>query len=383
MDVLYSVLLLLLGAKIGGELVEHVGYPSIIGELAGGIILGPSLLNLVDAGGVLERFAYMGILLLMFLAGAETNVRDMAKEGKTSLLVALCGVALPMALGFGISSAYGYGTLESLFIGAALTATSVGITVRVLLDMGRLNSPVGLTILGAAVIDDIIAVIILTVLAGVATANGFSLLGVGRILVVMAGFFIFTIVAGYALVRRIAPLTHMLKTEAAVESVALIFILVLSLLAEEMYVAGITGSFIAGILIAQTPEKGHVVNNTKVIGYAFFIPMFFATVGTLVDLNAVRDVGVFGILLVIVAIAGKLLASFSACLVHRFNKRDALAVGVGMTPRMEVAIVIANTGLVTGIIGPPLYTAIILMAFATTLITPPLLHMLLPVNIRP
>ena len=376
MDILVSVLLLLLGAKIGGELVEHLGYPSIIGELAGGIILGPSLLNLVDVGGVLERFSYMGILLLMFLSGAETNIRDLAKEGKTSFLVAVCGVALPMALGFGLSSAYGYGTLESLFIGAALTATSVGITVRVLLDMGKLNTPVGLTILGAAVIDDIIAVIILTVLAGVATVEGFSILGVGWILVVMAGFFVVSLVAGYALVNRIIPLTHMLKTEAAVESVALIFILVLSLLAEEMYVAGITGSFIAGILIAQTPEKGHVVNNTKVVGYAFFIPMFFATVGTLVDLHAISGVGVYGILLIIVAIAGKVLASFSACLVHCFKKRDALAVGVGMTPRMEVAIVIANTGLIAGIIESPLYTAIIIMAFATTLITPPLLRLL-------
>jgi Kef-type K+ transport system membrane component KefB len=322
----------------------------------------------------------MGILLLMFLAGAETNVRDLAKEGKISALVAISGVSLPLILGFGLSMAYGYGTLESLFIGAALTATSVGITVRVLLDSGHLNSPVGLTILGAAVIDDIIAVLILTLLAGVATAEGFSLLGVGKVLAVMGAFFVIAIVVGYALVKRIIPLTHMLRTEAAVESVALIFILVLSLLAEEMYVAGISGSFIAGVLIAQTPEKGHVVNNTKVVGYAFFIPMFFATVGALVDVKGIGAVGTFGVLLIAVAIAGKVLASFSTCIVHCFKKRDALVVGVGMVPRMEVAIVIANTGLVAGIIDSPLYTAVILMAFATTLITPPLLRILLPVN---
>jgi Kef-type K+ transport system membrane component KefB len=380
MDVLVSILLLLLGAKVGGELVEHLGYPSIIGELAGGIVLGPSVLSLVEPGVVLERFAYMGILLLMFLAGAETNVRDLAKEGKISALVAISGVSLPLILGFGLSMAYGYGTLESLFIGAALTATSVGITVRVLLDSGHLNSPVGLTILGAAVIDDIIAVLILTLLAGVATAEGFSLLGVGKVLAVMGAFFVIAIVVGYALVKRIIPLTHMLRTEAAVESVALIFILVLSLLAEEMYVAGISGSFIAGVLIAQTPEKGHVVNNTKVVGYAFFIPMFFATVGALVDVKGIGAVGTFGVLLIAVAIAGKVLASFSTCIVHCFKKRDALVVGVGMVPRMEVAIVIANTGLVAGIIDSPLYTAVILMAFATTLITPPLLRILLPVN---
>lgn len=373
MNILLTFVLLLAMAKLGGELVEHLRYPSILGELAGGIILGPSVLGVIDVSGAVESVGYIGILLLMFLAGAETNLEDLSRTGKTAVVVAMFGVIVPFVFGASLAMAYGYTVIVSLFVGATLAATSVGITVRVLLDAGRLNTPVGLTILGAAVMDDIIAVLVLTILAGVASASRIGAFQVARILLLMAGFFILAAIIGRVVVGKVILLTHMLKTEDAVESLAIIFILLLSLLAEEMYVAGITGSFVAGLIIARTPEKDHVVMNTKVIGYAFFIPLFFAMVGARADIRAVGAVGLFGVALVAVAVGGKVVASYAACRCRKVCRRDAFAIGIGMTPRMEVALVIANTGLVSGIIGTDLYAAVILMAFATTLVTPPLL----------
>jgi len=377
MDLLVDILILLVVAKIGGEIAEHFNYPSIIGELFGGILVGPTFVGAVAIEGGIERFAYIGILLLMFLAGTETSVSDLSKTGKTSVIMAFMGVAVPFALGFGACRAWGYGFYGSLFVGTALSATSVGISVRVLYELGELRSLIGSTILGSAILDDIISVVLVTIISGAAISGNVSVVAMAKVLSLMVAFFAIAYVFMRVFVVRAMRLIQSFRTESAVESWALILVLAFAILAEEMYVAGITGSFVAGMVVARTPEKNIIITNSKVIGYAFFIPFFFASIGAQVDMAEFMDAGTLGLLIIVVAIVGKVFAGFLACKASRLPNDIALVIGTGMIPRMEVALVIGNIGVATGVLGQSLYSSIIIMAFATTLVTPPLLKLLI------
>lgn len=376
MDIIVEILFLLLAAKIGGEISEYFGYPSIMGELCGGIIVGSSFLNLVSAGDAIERISYIGILLLMFLAGAETNIKELSRSGRSSVTVAVGGMILPFLLGYLLSIYVGFSIAEAMFLGSALTATSVGITVRVLLDLKKLNTKIGSTILGAAVIDDVLAVLIFTVVVGITTNDTFSIMSFGEIITVILIFFAFSYFVVTRFIKKIVRYWRKLKTEEASESLVIVFILAFAIFAEKAYIAGITGSFIAGIIFAQTGQKNIIVSKTKVIGYAFFIPLFFSFVGSTVQFGEFLNIGWLGIAVIAIAIIGKIGGSFVACKTMDFTKKEALKVGVGMIPRMEVAIVIANAGLVQGVISQPIYSSVIVMAFVTTLITPPLMNLL-------
>ncbi|MHC1604474.1 MAG: cation:proton antiporter [Candidatus Methanofastidiosia archaeon] len=375
MDIMVEILFLLLAAKIGGEISEYFGYPSIMGELGGGIIVGSSFLNLVSAGGAVERISYIGILLLMFLAGAETNIKELSRSGRSSATVAVVGIVLPFLLGYSLGMYVGFSVAEAMFLGSALTATSVGITVRILLDLKKLNTRVGTTILGAAVIDDVLAVLIFTVVVGIATHNTFSVISFGKIIAVILAFFALSYFVVMRFIKKVVRYWRKLRTEEASESLAIVFILAFAIFAEKAYIAGITGSFIAGIILAQTGQKNIIVSRTKIIGYAFFIPLFFSYVGSTVQVGAFLNIGLLGIAVIVIAVIGKMGGSFIACKAIGFTKKEALTVGVGMIPRMEVAIVIANTGLVQGVVAQPLYSSVIVMVFVTTLITPPLMKL--------
>ncbi|HPR41802.1 MAG TPA: cation:proton antiporter [Candidatus Methanofastidiosa archaeon] len=377
MDLLVEILIILLVAKVFGELVEHFGYPSIIGELIGGLIIGNTFLHLLDVSTGLERFSYIGILFLMFFAGAETNVKDLKKAGKTSFIVALAGISLPFSLAVALGLAFDYSFYTALFLGTILSATSVGITVRVLIDLGKLRSKVGMTIISAAVIDDVMAVFILSIVTSLSTTGEVAFLDIAEILAFMAFFFLLSLYVIFPLLKKALSHTYRLKTQSSLESLVIILILFYAIFAEEMYIAGITGCFLAGLLVSQTEEKNFLITDTKTIGYGFFIPMFFTYIGVAADLKQIMYAGVLGLFLIIAAILGKVVGCYLVCKLSRFDKRDALTVGVGMVPRMEVAIIVANIGLVKNIIDQSLYSTIILMAFVTTLITPPLLKLVI------
>ena len=265
-------------------------------------------------------------------------------------------------------------------MGTVVAATSVGITVRVLIDMGKLRSRVGMTIISAAVIDDILAVFLLTIITSLATTGNVEIFQVVRILIFIFLFFFISFYIVFPILKKALSYTYKLKTESGLESLVIIFILFYSVFAEEMYIAGITGCFLAGLLVSQTEERRFLVTNTKTIGYGFFIPFFFAYIGVAADLKLIYYAGIVGFLLIIVAIVGKVIGCYSICKYYKFDNHDSLTVGFGMVPRMEVAIIIANIGLVQGILDKSLYSTIILMAFVTTLITPPLLKLLIKDN---
>ncbi|HHN81846.1 MAG TPA: cation:proton antiporter [Methanomicrobia archaeon] len=373
MDLILDIAILLLAAKVGGELSEYAGYPSIIGELAGGIIVGTSVLGLIGDTSALERFADIGILLLMFLAGAETNLQELTKSAGSSVAVAISGVVFPFTLGYLAAVAFGYGASEGMFLGAALTATSVSITVRALFDIEKLNTRKGMTILGAAIIDDVIGVVIFTLVVGLAVQGELSALLVVEVIGAIIAFFLLSHFVVRRVMRRLFKYTRMLRTAEGTETFVIVFVLLFALFAEEAYIAGITGSFLAGIMLAQTHDRNTIIEKTKTVGYAFFIPLFFAFVGSRVDIWQILDVGAISVVVIVFAIVGKMGGSAIACKAIGMKIRDGLEIGIGMTPRMEVAIVIANAALTQGVFSVPLYTSVVMMSFATTLMTPPLI----------
>ncbi len=374
MELLLQITLFLLAAKIGGELAERAKLPSVLGELLAGMALGPSLLKVVTTDPVMEDISHIGIILLMFLAGLETDLSEMKKTGLTSLLAAIGGVTVPFSLAVLLGHIYGWNTADSLFLGTILTATSVGITVRTLIDIGKLNTNVGMTILGAAVIDDVIGIIVFTVVRGISLHEEMSILGFFKLAGIIALFFIITLKFGFWVSDRLDELTRKMRTKEVSLASSIIFIFLLALVAEYAKVAGITGAFIAGIVMSRSPRRESLSGKISVLGYGFFIPLFFVYIGVntnLFNITAIR----LAVLVVVISIIGKILGSGIMAFIGGFSPSDSLRVGIGMVPRMEVALIIASMGLTIGVISSFIYTLTVAMVLVTTLITPPLIKM--------
>ncbi|MEA1993199.1 MAG: cation:proton antiporter [Euryarchaeota archaeon] len=370
MDLLLTLVLFLILAKLAGELAEKINMPPVMGELGAGILIGPSLLHIVTPSEFTDVLGDIGIIILLFLAGLDTDISDLRKSGKPSSLAAIGGVILPMGLGFGAATLLGFSQTESVFIGAILTATSVGITVRTLIDMKKLNTPLGMTILGAAVIDDVIGILILTVLGSLAT---FSLLGffgvVGKVLI----FFILALYLGFKFMPSIMGKIQRLSTPEALLSFSLIFVLGLSLIAKGMGLSEIIGAFFAGIILHRVSQEKVISEKVYSIGYSFFIPIFFVNIGVETDIGAVLETGLLAIAILAVAIIGKIIGSGLGAKLGGFSYTDSLKVGIGMVPRMEVALIIARAGMRLGTIGESVFSITIVLVIATTIITPLLL----------
>ncbi|MGC1122384.1 MAG: cation:proton antiporter [Candidatus Methanofastidiosia archaeon] len=374
MELLLQIMFFLLMAKIGGELAERAKLPSVLGELLAGLVLGPSLLHLISPDPAMRDISEIGIILLMFLAGLETDLEEMKKTGLVSLLAALGGVGLPFCLAFLVGYSYGWNMANSLFLGAILTATSVGITVRTLMDIGKLNTNVGMTILGAAVIDDVIGIIVFTIVRGVALDQEFSILGVLELTAIMALFFVISMKAGFWLSDKLDTWVGRMRTQEVSLAVTIIFVLFMAAVAERAQVAGITGAFIAGIVMSRSSRKESVENKVNALGYGFFVPLFFVYIGVNTNLHEITMLGM-AVLVVVVAVGGKILGSGIMALVGGLSPRDALKVGIGMVPRLEVALIIASMGLTSGVISSLVYSLTVAMVLVTTFITPPLIKL--------
>lgn len=373
MELLLQITLFLLAAKIGSELAERVRLPSVLGELLAGMVLGPSLLHLVSPDPVMRDISQIGIMLLMFLAGLETDLQEMKRTGSGSLLAAVGGVAVPFLLAFLLGYFYGWHTADSLFLGSILTATSVGITVRVFMDIGKLNTSVGMTILGAAVIDDVIGIVVFTIVRGISLHEEISILEFFKLTGLIALFFIVTLKSGFWVSDRLDGLTRKLRTREVSLTVSIIFVLILALAAEHAKVAGITGAFIAGIVMSRSPRKETLTDKIGTLGYGFFVPLFFVYVGVNTNLADITEIPL-AVLVIIVAIAGKILGSGVMAFIGGFSFSDSMRVGIGMVPRMEVALIIASMGLAAGVMSSFVYSLTVALVLVTTLITPLLIR---------
>ncbi len=363
---------ILIGAKLAGRLSQRLGLPSVFGELVLGLILGPSLLNLIRPNDPLALLAEVGVILLMFRAGLETDLVQMRQVGLAATVVAVGGVLLPFGGGFALGRLFGLEMLPALFVGAVLTATSVSISAEVLRELGHLRGKIGATILGAAVIDDVLGVLVLSLVLGLA-GEGNPLVAIGQ----MAVFFPIAWLIGDKLLPQLRKIEHLAGGQDAVLAILLGLVMLFAWAAEELgSVADITGAYLLGIVVARYTDEEHVVHHgSSALAYAFVVPVFFVNIGLEANVTTLGAAPLFTIIMVVLAIAGKVIGCGVGALAMRLSWREALQVGVGMTARGEVALVMIAAGRAAGLVNDTLFTSTIVMALVTTLITPPLLRL--------
>ncbi|HWH43996.1 MAG TPA: cation:proton antiporter [Thermoleophilaceae bacterium] len=371
-DALVALFVVLLAAKLGDELFKRIHQPAIVGEILAGVLVGPSLLGFVEPDEALELFAELGVVFLLFWVGLETKVSDLREVGGTAIRVGVMGVIVPFAAGFGLGIAIGEDAQTSTFIGAALVATSVGITSAVLIELGVLDSRAARTILGAAIVDDILALVLLAVAVGVAEGD-VDVASIGVVIGLAAGFVAFVGLGGTAIMRRRPGLLHTPRFSESPLLPAVLLCLGLAAFAAQIGLAAIIGAFFAGMIVAETRDQ-HPIEEEIAPLYAFFPPFFFAFIGTQVDLDALLDLETLALLagVTIVAIATKLAGGVIGA--RSMGRRDALLVGTGMVPRGEVGIIVAGIGVTAGVIDEQLFAVIVGMSILTTLLVPPFLR---------
>lgn len=375
-QILFGLFLIFLSAKIMGEIFEQFHQPAVIGEILAGVIIGPYLLNLIEPARIYEVLAEIGVIILLFTVGLQTGIDEILKVGKRALLVATLGVIFPFVFGYLYTLIVDHSTIEAMFIGAAMVATSVGITARVLADLKVIDTEIARVILGAAVIDDILGMIVLAVVTG-AGQGTISYVKIGIVLLEVVGFVLFLIFIGQKLTRKyIVPHVANLRVRNAVFALAIVFCLGLSALASYIDIAAIIGAFMAGMVLCEFNSKFQLTAKTESL-YDFLVPFFFVMLGTKVDLTVFTktDIWLAALLITLFAVLGKLIGCGLGALKMGF--KSAVIVGVGMVPRGEVGMIIAVIALSSQAIGADLYAVVVFMVVATTVMTPPLLKRLL------
>jgi Kef-type K+ transport system membrane component KefB len=394
LPVLLALALILFGAKLGGDLATRIGQPAVLGELVIGVVIGN--LGLLGYAGFdplktdasLDMLSRLGVLLLLFEVGLESTVSQMLRVGLSSLLVATFGVIAPFALGWGVSAWLlpAASELVHAFIGATLSATSVGITARVLQDLGRSQSTEARIILGAAVIDDVLGLVILAVVSGIIMAadrgSSLSYVSVGFILGKATAFLAGSLVLGVFLTPRLFHYASRLRARGVLLAVGLTFCFLLSWVAGKIGLAPIVGAFAAGLILEELHYKDFVARGEHALDVmihpisGFLVPIFFVLMGMRTDLRSFGSASVIGLaaMLTLAAVAGKQVCSFGAL----GKGLDRLSIGIGMVPRGEVGLIFANIGLALTargerIIAPSTYSALVVMVIVTTMITPPAL----------
>jgi Kef-type K+ transport system membrane component KefB len=369
---LLDILIVLVAAKAAAEISERIGVPAVLGEIVAGVLVGPSVLGLVESTDVLFMLGEIGVILLLLNVGMEMDLAELGKVGRASLTVAVIGVVAPFATGALAGIALGQETRTAIFLGAALTATSVGITARVFGDMRALATTEARVVLGAAVADDVIGLIILTVVAGAVEEGSVS---TGAVLGIVGLAALFIVVAGgaciYAAPRVFEAIHNRSRSSATLTAVAFATALGLSVLADVAHLAPIIGAFIAGLAMGRTRQSERISNELSSLGH-IFVPIFFLQIGIDTDVASLIHPKVLGLAgaLLVVAIAGKLVAGFGTGSL----KADRLLVGIGMIPRGEVGLIFATLGLRNGVLDDDMYAALLLVVLVTTMITPPLLR---------
>lgn len=378
-DFLLFVAIILLSTKIFSLLSQKVNMPQVVGALLVGVLLGPSCLNILHETDFLTKSAEIGVIFLMFLTGLDTDFDDLKATGKSSVIIAFVGVLIPLGSGFLTYYLFFHGQrpdtmifLESAFVGIVLTATSVSITVETLREMGKLKGKMGTSILGAAIIDDILGIIALTVI------TSFTVPGVDIMVVLLKIllFFVFIAVCGFFVFRLFRKLEIVYGTKRRVAIYAVAFCLLLSYISEVYFgVADITGAYFAGLILCNVTEtKSYIASKINITSYMFFTPIFFASIGIKTVITGMsQELILFTLALLIVAILSKIVGCGLGAKICGFSNMDSLAIGVGMISRGEVALIVAQKGEQAGLISPTLFPAIVLVVIVTTLITPILL----------
>lgn len=368
-EALLYLILIIIAARVGGEMAERFRQPTVLGEIVAGIGLGliPAIHPAADNEAIVF-IAEIGVVLLLFEVGLESEFEDFLKVGAPAALVAVIGVVLPLFVGLGVIYVLGYTIYEALFLGATLTATSVGITARVLSDLRQSQSAESKIIIGAAVVDDILGLLVLSVVLGLAAGAAVSVGRIAFTLGLAVAFLVLSIVIGLRAAPLLLGLVAGLRGRGIIAVVAFTFGLVVAYLGSLLGLAPIVGAFAAGLVLASTEHRLHITERIEPVG-DIFVPVFFAWVGMQVNLSLLADWTTIGlaVVLLLIAVPTKLVAGLGAVK----QRVDKLTVGIGMVPRGEVGLIFASLGITNNILSEGVYGAIVVVVLATTLVTPP------------
>ncbi len=372
--------LILLSTKLLGLATEKIHMPQVVGALIAGVILGPSGLGILESSDFLVKTAEIGVIMLMFTAGIDTDMSELKSAGLKSTIIATFGVFVPLFLCGGLYFAFflkeftTVNLLKAAFVGSVFSATSVSITVETLTEMGKLQTKTGTVLLSAALIDDILGIVVLSVLTGISSGTSNPLI----VLLKIGLFFVFTLIVGWLvriLFKKISE-HHCHSRRIAVWALAFCFLM--SYCAEAVFgVADITGAFFAGLILCNIAKgRQFVAKKFTVTAYMIFTPVFFASVGMKTDLTTMNsDIIVFALLLIVAAVISKILGCGLGAKACKFSTHQALVIGIGMVARSEVALMVAQKGINAGMIDPVILPAIVLSVIASALITPVLLKL--------
>jgi Kef-type K+ transport system membrane component KefB len=363
-------------AFVGREVAERLRMPGLVGEIFAGVVLGPAVLGAIDPHNeVLESLSELGVIFLLFSVGVETNISELRRVGPTSMAVGVAGIGLPFIMGAGFMFFRGSGLDQAIFLGAAMVATSVGITAQVLQERGKLTTREARIILAAAVIDDILALILLSIVEGI-TLGSLSLGSVAVLFLAALGFVLVVGELGRRLMRRFFPHIDRLKMTEPALGLAILVALALAASASQLGLAGIIGAFLAGVILGEGATTEHELEAKIQPLSIFFVPFFFIHVGALVELGPLTSPDGIGLVVVVVILA--FIGKFVGCGLPalRLGVRSASIVGMGMTPRGEVGIIVATIGQGLGVIDAALYGVVVLMSIITSVLAPPLIMLL-------
>lgn len=369
----------LVGAKLFGELAERLGQPAVLGELLAGVILGPSVIGLVPLSDAVLVLAEIGVVLLLFEVGLETDLGELARVGAPAMAVAVAGMVLPFAGGYAITLALGHSTLTAAFVGAALTATSIGITARVLSELHVLATREGQIILGAAVVDDVFGLIVLAIVSKIAGGGRIDAGTIVKSAGLAIGFLVAAVAVGIPLGRQLMGIVERAKVRGVLGAMSVAFALLVAWGATAAESAPIVGAFAAGMALARTNRRHDIDHALKPV-VDLFAPVFFVYVGAEVDVKLLnpavaenRPALVLGLLLTAIGFIGKFAAGFCA-----WGKVRRAFIGAGMVPRGEVGLIFASVGLSTKALPEPVFVSVLVAVFLTTFVAPPLLKVLRP-----
>ncbi|MBO4242519.1 MAG: cation:proton antiporter [Clostridiales bacterium] len=376
-----SLAIIIVAAKIFGLGARKLKAPQVAGEIVAGILIGPSVLGLVQYSDFLGQMAEIGVMILMFTAGLETRISELKKTGVKALAIACAGVFIPLILGTLLYFVF-YGTapwgseefFKAVFIGLILTATSVGITVEALKELGKLSDTVGTTIMSAAIIDDVIGIIVLTIVIGFKDPSQ----NIGKTLLMTGLFFVFCLVFGYIVYRLFKIYDKKHRHTRRIPIIGLAMCFMLSYVAERYFgVADITGAFIAGVILSSLKDSSYISRKMDINSYMIFGPVFFASIGIQNDLSSFNmGILLFSLAFVIVGMGAKVVGCGAVARICGFKGRDSLKIGCGMMTRGEVALIVAQRGFTVGMLDPAYSTSVIMLIIISSILTPIILKVL-------
>ncbi|WP_294155168.1 cation:proton antiporter [uncultured Clostridium sp.] len=376
---LMDIALILISTKCLSLLTKRFNLPQVVGALLAGLILGPAMLNILNETEFISQMAELGVIVLMFTAGLESNIDELKESGRASLIIATLGVIIPIFGGFAVAEMFKNEeiatvstTVQSIFIGIVLTATSVSITVETLKELGKLSTRAGNAILGAAIIDDILGILALTVITSISDPNVSLRIVIFKII----GFFVFALISGLVIEVLFSKWTHKYNVDKRRFVIfAFVICLLMSFTAEEYFgVADITGAFIAGLILSKNNERDYIKSRFETVSYLLLSPMFFASIGICITLPEMNlEILIFTLLITLTAIVSKIIGCGLGAKVCRYTNKESVQIGIGMISRGEVALIVASKGLALGLMDDYFVGPIIIMVLITTIITPVLL----------